>query len=98
MDLRVQLIQDYREGESIAALAEMYGVARKTVYKWLERYRAAGVAGLANRSRMPKQNPGRVSEEVVARIVAARHRWHWGPRKLRVKLVAADPSIAWPAE
>jgi putative transposase len=98
MDLRVQLIQDYREGESIAALAEMYGVARKTVYKWLERYDAAGVAGLANRSRMPKQIPGRVSEEVVACIVAARHRWHWGPRKLRVKLAAAHPGMVWPAE
>ena len=35
MDLRVQLIEDYNEGESIAALAEVYGVARKTVYKWL---------------------------------------------------------------
>jgi transposase InsO family protein len=98
MDLRVRLIQEYDEGESIAALAEMYGVARKTVYKWLARHDAAGVAGLADRSRVPKQFPGRVSEEVVALIVAARHRWHWGPRKLRVKLAAAHPKIAWPAQ
>jgi hypothetical protein len=33
MDLRVQLIQDHDEGESVAGLAEMYGVARRTVYK-----------------------------------------------------------------
>ena len=66
MDLRVRLIQEYHEGESIAALAEMYGVARKTVYKWLARHDAAGVAGLADRSRVPKHIPGRVSEEVVA--------------------------------
>ena len=78
MDLRVQLIQEYNEGENIAALAEMYGVARKTVYKWLARHEAAGVAGLADRSRVPKHFPGRVSEEMVAMIVAARHRWHWG--------------------
>jgi putative transposase len=45
MDLRIQLIQDYREGHSISALAEMYEVARKTIYKWLERHDAAGVAG-----------------------------------------------------
>ena len=37
MDLRVQLIRDYNEGESIQALAEIYGVARKTIYKWLGR-------------------------------------------------------------
>jgi putative transposase len=36
MDLRVQLIQDHDEGESVAGLAEMYGVARRTVYKWVQ--------------------------------------------------------------
>jgi putative transposase len=98
MDLRVQLIHDYHEGESIQALAEIYQVARKTVYKWLARYDAEGRAGLADRSRVPLHFPGQVSEEVVALIVAARHRWHWGPRKLRVKLAAAHPHRAWPAE
>lgn len=98
MDLRVQLIQDYQEGESIAALAAIYGVARKTVYKWLARHEAEGVAGLADRSRLPHHYPGRVEEEVAAHIVAARQRWRWGPRKLRVKLIAAHPHIAWPAE
>src|SRR5579862_5408568 len=98
MDLRVRLVQDYNEGESIQALAEIYGVARKTVYKWLQRYEETGVAGLADRSRLPRHSPSRLTEDVIAQIVAARHRWHWGPRKLRVKLAAAHPSIAWPAE
>ena len=97
MDLRVRLIQGYDEGESIAALAELYGVARKTVYKWLARHQAEGVAGLADRSRVPLHSPGKMSDEMVAHIVAARHRWKWGPRKLRVKLAAAHPKIAWPA-
>jgi putative transposase len=98
MDLRVQLIQDYEEGESIAALSEIYGVARKTIYKWLERHDAAGVAGLADRSRAPQHSPHKLSEDVIAEIIAARQRWNWGPRKLRVKLVAAQPKIRWPAE
>ncbi len=72
------LIQEYEEGESLTALAQLYGVARKTVYRWLGRYDAAGVAGLADRSGVPKQFLGRVSEEMVALIVAARHRWHLG--------------------
>jgi transposase len=33
MDLRVKLIQEYEDGESISALAEVYGVSRKTIYK-----------------------------------------------------------------
>jgi transposase-like protein len=53
MDLRVQLIQDYNEGENIAALAGIYQVSRKTVYKWLARHDAEGAAGLADRSRVP---------------------------------------------
>lgn len=97
MDLRVRLIQEYEEGESIAALAEIYSVARKTVYKWLERHEAEGVAGLADQSREPHHCPSRLSEETIAHIIAARHRWKWGPRKLRVKLIAAHPNIAWPA-
>jgi putative transposase len=98
MDLRVQLIHDHEEGESISALSEIYGVARKTIYKWLERHDAAGVAGLADRSRAPQHTPHKLSEDVIAEIIAARQRWNWGPRKLRVKLVAAQPKITWPAE
>lgn len=97
MDLRVQLIHDYEEGHSIAALAEIYEVSRKTIYKWLARHAEAGVAGLADRSRTPQHCAGRLSAEIIAHIVAARQRWKWGPRKLRVKLAAAQPAIRWPA-
>ena len=98
MDLRVQLIHEYEEGQSISALAEVYGISRKTIYKWLARHEAEGVAGLADRSRTPQHCPGRLSDDLVAAIIAARQRWNWGPRKLRVKLAAAHPQIGWPAE
>lgn len=98
MDLRVQLIHDYNEGQSISALAEIYEVSRKTIYKWLVRHEAEGVAGLADRSRTPQHSPSKLSEEIIAHILAARQRWNWGPRKLRVKLAAAHPHIVWPAE
>jgi putative transposase len=98
MDLRVQLIQDYEEGHSIAALAAIYGVSRKTVYKWLARYAAEGAAGLSDHPRAPQHSPHRVGEELIAQIIAVRQRWRWGPRKLRVKLAAAHPEVDWPAE
>jgi putative transposase len=56
MDLRVQLIQDYNEGESIAGLAQIYQVARRTIYKWLARHETEGVAGLADRSRLIRRH------------------------------------------
>jgi putative transposase len=98
MDLRVQLIQDHDEGHSISELADLYELSRKTVYKWLERHATEGVAGLANRSRTPLHSPSRVCEEITAQIIAARQRWKWGPRKLRVKLAVAQPEVVWPAE
>jgi transposase len=38
-----------------------FGVSRKTGYKWIERYRAAGVSGLADGSRAPLHHPQAVA-------------------------------------
>jgi putative transposase len=98
MDLRVRLIQEYEQGESVTALAEVYQISRKTVYKWLARHEDEGVGGLADRSRAPHESPNKVTEEMIGRIIDARQRWKWGPRKLRVKLAAAHPKLVLPAE
>ena len=58
MDLRVQLIQEYQRGREHFGAGRDYGVARKTIYKWLARHEAEGVAGLADRSRVPQHFPG----------------------------------------
>jgi putative transposase len=97
MDLRVRMIQEYSEGHSISALAEMYAVSRKTIYKWLERHDGEGVAGLADRHRAPHDSPNKVSAKMVDLIIAARHRWRWGPYKLRIKLVEQNPQLTVPA-
>ena len=94
---RVQLIQDsYREGESIGrAGGDVWGRSQDRVYGWSAMTPRGGRAG-NNRSRMPKQIPGRVSEEVVACIVAARVIAGTGGRaELRVKLAAAAGIQGW---
>lgn len=97
MELRVELIREWKEGESITALAEAYGVARKTIYKWIERYASAGPAGLQDRSRAPHTSPQRLSADMIAHIIEARQQWGWGPRKLLVKLAKAWPKEKVPA-
>src|ERR1039458_1105576 len=97
MEQRVELIREWKDGESIVSLAESYGVTRKTIYKWMDRYAAEGAAGLEDRSRAPHTNPQRLSEETVAQIIEARQRWGWGPRKLLVKLAQAAPGVKMPA-
>src|SRR5271169_1199585 len=97
MERRVELIREFTDGESIASLAEMYGVARKTIYKWIARHGAEGVAGLQDRSRAPHTRPQQLTAETIAHVIETRQRWGWGPRKLLVKLAEAWPEMKLPA-
>jgi transposase InsO family protein len=87
-----------RQEETFAALCRRFSVSRKTGYKWLERYEAAGVEGLIDRSRAPHAHPQAVSGTIAERCLAVR-RAHpsWGPAKVRAYLERRDPVIAWPA-
>ena len=97
MERRVELIREWNGGESIASLAGMYGVARKTIYKWIARHAAEGVAGLQDRDRRPHSSPLQMTAETIARVIETRQRWGWGPRKLLVKLAEAWPEMRVPA-
>lgn len=63
-----------KEGMKASEVAEQLGVSRRTVYKWLARYRQGGEAGLLNRSSRPHICPRRLKVEVVATIAALRRR------------------------
>lgn len=58
--------------ESFADLCARFGVSRKTGYKWLNRFRAAGQAGLEPQSRRPKSSPRKTPEAVVETVLALR--------------------------
>jgi transposase InsO family protein len=94
---RLLMAQDHEQGGSITELSEIYAISRKTVYKWLERHERDGVAGLADRSRRPHESPRQIGPEAEKAIIEARHRWKWGPRKLRVKLCQQDADYPWPS-
>lgn len=55
-----------------SALCSRFGVSRKTGYKWLNRFRARGQAGLQPQSRRPKTSPRRTPAEVVDTVLAMR--------------------------
>lgn len=84
MDQRTQFIADYlREALTITELCDLYGVSRKTGYKWIERYLRQGPLGLQERSRRPKVSPHATAEEIVQAFLAARRRHPaWGAKKL----------------
>ena len=84
MDQRTQFIADFlRQVLSVTELCDLYGVSRKTAYKWIDRYLRQGPAGLEERSRRPHESPNRTAEEIVAAILEARRRHpSWGGKKL----------------
>src|ERR1700722_4863633 len=74
-------------GIPVVEVAERYGVARQTVHRWMARYEADGIPGLADRSHAPKAHPWRIAADVEAVICELRraHR-RWGPRRLVFEL------------
>jgi len=100
LEERTKFIADYLNGSyNMTELCELYGVSRKTGYKWKERFEEAGPEGLLDRSRAPHNHPKAVPESVVATILRARESHPtWGPKKLLWLLSEKNPELALPAE
>jgi putative transposase len=84
--------------EPMAAVCRRIGVSRKTGYKWLERYREAGVEGLIERSRAPLHRPQAMADEIAECCLDVRRAYPtWGPVKVRAWLERRAPEMRWPA-
>ena len=65
-----------RQGWRLSAAAEAAGVSRQTAAKWLRRFEAEGVAGLADRSSKPRRSPHGLAEGEIERLERLRRqRW-----------------------
>ena len=69
---RELLISRLKRGEHPQDVATAMGVSASTVYKWRQRHRAEGVAGLRDRSSRPNASPARTPGDIEARVVALR--------------------------
>jgi transposase InsO family protein len=99
MTERMRLVAAVASGdETMAELCRRYGVSRKTGYKWVGRFRVAGVPGLVDQSRAPHARPHAVGAAVREALLALRAQHPtWGPKKLAVRLPQVHPGLAAPA-
>jgi transposase InsO family protein len=99
MDERLRMITEWLCGQyTVTELAVMYGVSRKTIYKWIRRYEGDGIDGLREQGRAPRVHPNQTDEEIVARLVQAkREHLNWGPKKLLEILERYEPDVRWPS-
>jgi transposase len=92
------------EGWSLAAAAEAAGVSERTAWKWVDRYRCEGEAGLEDRPSAPRRVPGRTPAEREEVIVALRQLRFTSPEiaetlgmPLSTVGCSAEPARAWQA-
>jgi putative transposase len=83
---------------SMTALCELFGVAPKTGYKWLNRFGERGAEGLTDRSRRPQSNSRSMGAKQAEQIIALRRKHPtWGARKLLAWLQVRTNDEQWPA-
>ena len=99
MSERESFIEEWKKAEEcFAELCRKYEISRQCGYKWVERYKSGGTAGLEERSRAPHDMPQAMSDAVAKRIVELRREHpRWGARKLKAYLACREPKVAWPA-
>jgi transposase InsO family protein len=99
MDQKVQMIGDWTTGEySITELGQIYGVSRKTIYKWIERYGKMGACGLDELVRAPTRHPNAIPPDIVEELIAIKmKRQGWGPKKIVAWLSQQDNQYQLPA-
>ena len=98
MDQRTQFIADHlRDTLSITELCALYGVSRKTGYKWIDRYLRHGPAGLEEQSRRPRRAPNQTAEAIVTALLEARRRHPTLGRQETPRAAAQAASAVEPA-
>jgi transposase InsO family protein len=90
------VVAAHRGDRTLSSLCMEFGISRPTGSLWLKRYRAGGVAAVAEKSRRPLRSPQRTADVVEQRIAQLRaERPDWGARKLAVLL--GREGLAMPA-
>ena len=99
MEQRRQMIEDWLNGHmAVTDLSREYLVSRKTIYKWIKRFKTSGETGLREHPRAPLRHPNSTSDELIEKLVLMKLRYQdWGPKKLLYQLKKEEPGMIWPA-
>jgi len=81
------------QGYAPAWIAEVTGVSRATVYKWLIRFENEGEAGLADRSSRPHVSHAKLTPRQIAAVCRLRRKRAWGPHRIGWELRIARSTV-----
>jgi transposase InsO family protein len=98
MDQKVQLIADWCSTNfSKTDLSKKYNVSRKTIHKWILRYKKHGIDGLKELSKEPLCKPNATKSNIIKKIIDYKiEHSKRGPKKIFNILSREYPKINWP--
>ena len=71
--VRLRMVEIYlKEGKTSHQVPELFGISRKTFFKWLKKYREYGIEGLVNRKSGAKKNERKTSSSIEELVVKLR--------------------------
>jgi transposase InsO family protein len=82
------------QGQSPCRVADELGISLRTVYKWVARFRAEGLAGLENRSSVARRVAHRLPDAVVELIGQLRRTARMTARQIAKRLQQARSTVA----
>jgi transposase InsO family protein len=99
LEQRVQMLADYDAGGlGAAAVCELYGVSRETLYFWRRRRASGDLDWFRDGSHAPKTCPQKTPAAVVEAVIAVKRRYpYFGPKKIKAWLERHRPQERWPA-
>ena len=90
---RQLIIVRLEQGWRAAEVAKAAGISRSTVYKWRQRWREEGIAGLRDRSSRPQRCPHALAESVIDAIIRLRRQLGAGPHRIAWQLGLAASTV-----
>src|SRR6267378_2054436 len=75
------------DGRTVSEVARDWGVCRRTMHRWLERYEGEGLEGLGDRSHRPAHCPHQMPAAVEVMVLEMRRAHaYWGARRIAFEL------------
>ena len=90
---RLAIVRRFERGEPAHEIAEALGLARSTVFKWIQRFRLEGDAGMGDRTCRPINMPTAMPEELKARVERLR-RQRWSYDRIAAEIGRSRAAVA----
>jgi len=90
---RLRMVEAVMAGEPIRSVAQRCRTDRKSVRKWVRRYRAEGESGLRDRSSRPHCSPRAIARGTAQRVVTLRRR-RWTMASIAAQLGISRATVS----